>query len=304
MVFKRSEDRGATWSSLTVFFSNSTEESTNVVGNAAPVVDATTGRIWVPFCRNNEEVFISYSDDDGRTWSTPEPHPELVLPEWKWVGLGPPAGLQLQPSGRLLIPSYHTTAFKGDGCASKGHTLISDDHGATWSIGSVSFGAPFFANECQAVQLTNGSVLINARTISTHRVQVVSDDGGETFNDPVVVEDPVQQTIEGCQGSIFRGPSSYGDGTSASALFFSNPNNDLVIRRNMTVFRSLDEGSTWEVHSNVDRGAVSYSAMAVLPAASDGDSDGDGDLFLLYERSEVMQIVFEPDEIVVWKVPK
>ena len=187
-----------------ILWTNSSESEYNIVGNAAPVQDSTTGRIWIPFCRNNEQVFITYSDDDGITWSDPEYHPELVKSDWKWVGLGPPSGIELR-SGRLLIPSYHTSLWKGDGCASKGHTLYSDDHGATWSIGSEEFGSPFLSNECQAVELGDGSVLINARVVSTHRIQVVSVDGGLTFGEPTVVEG-LSEPIEGCEGSIIRYP--------------------------------------------------------------------------------------------------
>lgn len=295
LVYKRSSDGGKTWTSLQLFYSNSTTDDTNVIGNAAPVVDASTGRIWLPFCRNNEEVWISFSDDDGATWSAPVYHPQLVLPSWKWVGLGPPAGIQLR-SGRLLIPSYHTTLIKGDGCLSKGHTVYSDDHGATWHIGSEAFGAPYLANECQAVQLKNGSVLINARTLSTHRIQVLSHDAGLSFDSPVVVDPVIQQTVEGCEGSLIRDVSS-------NVLYFSNPNSDAVIRRNMTVFQSTDEGVSWNVLVNVDTGAVSYSAMQLYPWTVEGDTTPT-DLLLLYERSNSIEIVFEPDEIVLWKVPR
>ena len=290
MVIKRSLDGGVTWSPLGLFYSNSTVDAATVIGNAAPVQDSSTGRIWVPFCRNNEEVYISYSDDDGITWSNPVYHPELVLDGWKWVGLGPPGGIQLS-SGRLLIPSYHTNKFKGDGCVSKGHTLISDDHGATWSIGSSSFGEPFMANECQAVELANGNILIAARTISTYRIQIISSDGGITFQAPTVVpHDYLQQTIEGCEGSIVRDPST-------GALYFSNPNNDLLIRRNMTVFKSLDDGQSWIEFAAVDKGAVSYSSMQIYSSTSSST-----ELLLLYERSNTMQIVFDPDEIVLYKM--
>lgn len=138
LVMKRSSDGGTTWSSLQLFYSNSTDTVTNVIGNAAPVQDTSTGRIWMPFCRNNEEVFLSYSDDDGVTWSTPLQAPYLTSPDWKWVGLGPPGGLQLS-SGRLLIPGYHTTLIKGDGLISKGHTLLSDDGGETWYISRLPY---------------------------------------------------------------------------------------------------------------------------------------------------------------------
>jgi sialidase-1 len=208
LVYKRSTDGGQTWSKLQVLWTNSSDIEFNVVGNAAPVQDSFTGRIWIPMCRNNEEVFMSYSDDDGLTWTEPEYRPELVKNDWKWVGLGPPSGIQLS-TGRMLIPSYHTTLWKGDGCASRGHTLYSDDHGASWHIGSEEFGAPYLSNECQAVELGNGSVLINARVVSTHRIQVVSTDGGLTFGEPVVVEG-LSEPIEGCEGSIVRFSGRHG----------------------------------------------------------------------------------------------
>mmetsp|Transcript_8571 Transcript_8571/g.12794 ORF Transcript_8571/g.12794 Transcript_8571/m.12794 type:complete len:374 (+) Transcript_8571:32-1153(+) len=294
LVYKRSVDNGATWSPINVLWTNSSTTEFNVLGNAAPVQDISTGRIWIPFCRNNEEVFITYSDDDGESWSPPVHHPELVLGDWKWVGLGPPAGIQLS-SGRLLIPSYHTTLWKGDGCASRGHTLYSDDHGVTWAIGSAEFGAPFLSNECQAVELRNGSVLINARVVSTHRIQVVSDDGGLSFGPPSVVNG-LSEPIEGCEGSTI----GYNGGSGPAALFYSGPYTDGLFRRNMSILTSRDEGLNWYPVTTVDRGAVSYSALQVIPANEISDSDIIG---LLYERSDSLEIVFEPDEIRFWKYP-
>jgi sialidase-1 len=296
LVFKRSVDGGTTWSSLGIIWSNSSSEEPNVVGNAAPVQD-TNGRIWMPFCRNNEEVFITFSDDDGLTWSSPEYHPELVLEDWKWVGLGPPGGLLLS-TGRMVIPSYHTVKWKGDGCASRGHTLISDDNGVTWQIGSSEFGAPYLSNECQAVELGNGTLLINARTVSTHRIQVMSHDGGLTFEDPYQVNGLVEP-IEGCEGSLIRYP---GDQKTPSVLLYSGPNNNGLFRRNMTVMKSFD-GLTWETHRIVDRGAVSYSSLQIIPPLLSVTSGETDEIGLLYERSNVMQIVFEPDEILFVRYP-
>ena len=186
LVYKRSFDNGLTWSPLQVFFSNSTESTSHVIGNAAPVQDQKTGRIWTPFCEDNEIVYMTYSDDDGETWAPPVLQPQLVRPTWKWVGLGPPGGIQLS-TGRLLIPGYHTTLIKGNGLASKGHTIYSDDGGRVWRMGSADFGSPYLLNECQAVELKNGSVLINARTLVSRRVQIISDDGGLTFGNAYVV---------------------------------------------------------------------------------------------------------------------
>ena len=60
LVFKRSFNNGATWSPLRILYSNSTNKSSPevsvVIGNAAPVQDRNTGRIVLPFCRNNLQV--------------------------------------------------------------------------------------------------------------------------------------------------------------------------------------------------------------------------------------------------------
>jgi sialidase-1 len=277
-------DNGKTWSNLGVLFTNSSETETNVIGNAAPVQDSSTGRIWMPFCRNNEEVFITYSDDDGVTWAEPTLQPQLTTPEWKWIGLGPPGGIQLS-SGRLLIPAYHTNKWKGDGCVSYGYTIYSDDHGATWSIGSSSFGAPYLANECQAVELKNGSVLINSRTLTNKRIQTISNDGGITFEAPIVIED-LHQPLEGCEGSIVRDPVG-------EKLYFSDPYSTSVVRMNMTIFQSNDDGLHWSHFHTVDQGSVAYSSLQLNMHTRE--------LELLYERSDTPALVFEPDEIVYWK---
>lgn len=104
----------------------------------------------------------------------------------------------------------------------------------------------------------------------------------------------------------------------------------------MTVLRSLDEGATWEVFRSIDRGAVAYSALQIIPppstsaysispksASSKAGKASYQDqpqplyeltdrrsqenelrshlspsiLGLLYERSDNMSIVFAPDQI-------
>merc|ERR1719443_715778 len=68
------------------------------------------------------------------------------------------------------------------------------------------------------VQLSNGSVLTNSRSLSTgtpqFRVQARSDDGGETFGATRFVYD-LPQPFNGCQGSLVRG--------TGDALYLSGP---------------------------------------------------------------------------------
>ena len=65
-----------------------------VIGNAAPV-QLSSGRILLPHTRNNSDVWLMSSDDDGVGWSTPRMLQNVTLPAWKWVGTGPPGSIQL-----------------------------------------------------------------------------------------------------------------------------------------------------------------------------------------------------------------
>ena len=78
-----------------------------VIGNAAPVQIRATGRILIPHTRNNSDVWLTYSDDDGRTWSTATLIHNVSLADWKWIGTGPPGSLELS-GGRIIVPSYHS----------------------------------------------------------------------------------------------------------------------------------------------------------------------------------------------------
>jgi hypothetical protein len=80
-VVRRSEDSGKTWGDEIVVF----DEKGNVAGNPCPVVDQSTGRIWslqtwnshqvgesqikAGFGEDSRRVFVTYSDDDGKTWA-------------------------------------------------------------------------------------------------------------------------------------------------------------------------------------------------------------------------------------------
>jgi Neuraminidase (sialidase) len=71
LIYRRSHDNGQTWSDAHILHSNSSSTESNVIGNAAPVVNSK-GRVIVPFNRNNRETWMMYSDDDGYTWSQAE----------------------------------------------------------------------------------------------------------------------------------------------------------------------------------------------------------------------------------------
>lgn len=287
IVMKRSSDGGATWSNLTVVYSNSTEDSFVVIGNAAAVQERSSGNIIMPFCRNNLQVMLTISSDDGYTWSPPRNITSATLPEWKWVGTGPPSSIQLE-SGRIVTPSYHDSwPHWTDGDISEGHVIYSDDLGVSWSIGGMIL-SPELPNECQAVDLGNNTILVNARSTGTYRLQSLSYDGGMTFT-PAQEVPELREPGQGCEGSIIRD-------SNTGLLFFSNPSShDFVFRTNMSIHSSDDNGSTWHPYSVVDPGPSGYSSLVQLQ---------NGSIALLYERAPPpVQLVFVPLHIsflIVW----
>ena len=68
----------------------------------------------------------TFSDDDGLTFSPPQTIGNVTKPNWKWVALGPPGGLQLQ-SNRILIPGdYSTKCNAKSGSFSTGFVVLND----------------------------------------------------------------------------------------------------------------------------------------------------------------------------------
>jgi len=153
---------------LKILYTNSSKAESNVIGNAAPVQLKQNGRILLPFCRNNFEVWLTYSDDDGVSWILPFQLPNATRSEWKWIGTGPPASLQLA-SGRILVPSYHSQ-LHGDGDIAHCHMIVSDDYGKTWFVGGSLTGI-YLSSECQVVELAPNTILVNARGNGPFRLQ-------------------------------------------------------------------------------------------------------------------------------------
>ena len=259
IVLKRSDDGGKTWGPLQVV----AEDGANTVGNPCPVVDRDTGRIWLPLTRNlgedsereilaqtaksTRQVWLAHSDDEGRSWSAPQDITATTkAKDWTWYATGPGVGIQLK-SGRLLIPCDHAAAGSK---MFRSHAIYSDDHGRTWR-----HGAPVgdLTNECQAVELRDGSVLMNMRSYhGRHRRAVaVSHDGGETWGS-VRLDDALIEPV--CQASLIR---------HRRRLLFSNPASEK--REKMTVRLSKDEGRTWPALRLLHAGPAAYSCLTILP---------------------------------------
>ena len=235
LVLKRSGDGGKTWGEIEMIRTETrhgggTSVPGEVIGNAAPV-QLASGRILIPHTWNNSQVWITSSDDDGKTWSTARQVENVVLDDWVWVATGPPGSIQLRKSGRIIVPCYHGNVTRGNlfNNIVHGHVMISDDEGETWHLNRNPeyFGSGDKAsNEAQAVELSNGTILINARSLANpfmnqYRIQVSSHDGGETWTETRFVHE-LPQPIDGCEGSFVAG---------SGALYFSGPQSKLLRER-------------------------------------------------------------------------
>ncbi|GMI06457.1 hypothetical protein TrLO_g11798 [Triparma laevis f. longispina] len=289
LVMRRSTDEGSTWSDLTIFQSH----GNNTSGNIAPVSVPSINTIFAPFTIDNRATWMTKSVDDGLTWSEPFEMPDMRKDDWIWVGLGPPAGLLLR-SGKILIPGYHNTISMGNGSSlgsgfTKGHTMMSDDNGETWYLGSEEFGDHYYVNELQAAQLPDDRVIVNSRVLNDKRVLSISEDEGLTFKENRIA-DTLRQTFQGCEGSMIYH-------STQNLLLYSGVQGRLplrIYRENMTIFESKDEGETWSLNSIVDLGSSAYSAMLQV-----GEDVG-----ILYERSECEKhgkekcpVIFLPEAI-------
>ncbi len=259
LVVKRSFDQGRTWSAMQIIW----DDGDNTIGNPCPVVDQTTGTIWMPFCRNNDRVFMTSSTDDGLTWATPiEITSTVKLPNWRWYATGPGVGIQLEKGlhqGRLVIPCDNTARDASNNTIWSSHVIYSDDHGQTWQLGGVITPK---MNECQVVELADGRLMMNMRNSDSSqdfRAIATSNDGGMTWSeishDPTLIE-PI------CQASFLR--YTLATDYDKNRLIFSNPASTSS-RVSMTVRLSYDEGQTWPVARLLHAGAAAYSCLAVLP---------------------------------------
>ncbi len=274
MLVKRSADNGATWSDQQVIW----DDGVNVCGNPCPVVDQKSGTIFLLMTRNlgtdhepqiikqesedTRRIFISSSSDDGLTWTTPTEITQDVKQEnWTWYATGPCTGIQLQRgerAGRLVIPCDHIEAETEKYFS---HIIYSDDAGQTWHLGG---STPVDqVNECQAVELADGRLMLNMRNYNRREFQYraisTSEDGGESWSE-VYYDSTLIEPI--CQASFIRYTLESEDGKNR--LLFSNPASE-ESRVKMTVRLSYDEGKTWPVARTLHEGPSAYSGLAVLP---------------------------------------
>lgn len=270
IVLKRSLDNGDTWQPMRILV----EEGLNTMGNPSPVVDHSTGVIWLLFCKNNILVYVMKSVDDGVTWSDPiEITKDVKKEDWYWYATGPCHGIQLK-NGKLVIPCDHAEGPRVRGDMNYSHMIYSEDHGSSWKLGE-SIGP--YMNECTLEETYDGSLYVNMRNYAPSpndhvRAYAWSKDDGMTWTkvkfDKTLIE-PI------CQASVIRFTGK--DKHDKNRILFSNPASQEE-RVKMTIRLSYDECKTWPVSKLLNKGPSAYSDLAVAPNMT---------LCCLYERGEM-----------------
>jgi sialidase-1 len=287
ILLKRSTDGGRTWSAQQVVW----DDADNTCGNPCPVVDATTGTVWLLLTHNlgtdhenaiitkkaksTRTVWVTSSRDHGATWAAPiEITRTTKDPSWGWYATGPGVGIQIKhgpQAGRLVIPcdhSYDDPAGKVRGGPYEygSHAIFSDDHGRTWQLGGVIRPK---VNECQVAELFDGrgTLLMDMRSYfgRSRRSHARSSDGGRTWSYPQDAPSLVEPV---CQASLLR--------HEPNLLLFSNPA-DPKARVRLTVRASADDGRSWRDVAELHAGPSAYSCLVSLDAQTAG---------CLYERGD------------------
>lgn len=267
LVMKSSDDGGKNWSALKVIW----DDNENVCGNPAPVVDRTTGDIYLLLTwnlgedherdiiagksKNTRRVFVTSSSSNGDNWTTPkEITSSTKRDNWTWYATGPCHGIQLKQGeykGRLVIPCDHIEAKTGKYFS---HIIYSDNHGKTWQLGGTT--PQNQVNECTVAELPNGKLLLNMRNYDrTQKSRKISwsENGGQTWSniqsDTALIE-PI------CQASLLFSEEN-------ETLYFLNPANT-DNRTNMTLKSSTNWGKSWKLEKVLYPGASAYSDLTLI----------------------------------------
>jgi len=291
---RRSVDGGKTWGAVQHVAHNAPRiegnpkkkvggEHEQTVNNPVAIVDRD-GTVHFLYCVNYTRCFYQRSKDDGLTFTAPVEITSAFagFGRRNVIATGPGHGIQLA-TGRLLVPVWVGSDRADDPAKHEAATIYSDDHGQTWKAGDIAIpqdGEFLRPNECSVVQLSDGSVMMNARTESktNRRAVTTSPDGVSRWAAPRF-DDALWDAI--CMGSLTTPPQAPG-----VVLFATTHNLKLdekgqwvpgarAPRRNLSVNLSRDDGKTWAASKPLEPGSSAYSDLAVLP---------DGTILCFYEK--------------------
>ena len=242
---------------------------------------------------NTNYLWMSYSDDDGKTWSAPKDITYGIRKDWMhFLGTGPGTGIALHSGphkGRLVIPAYTTNNVSYLSGSQSSRVIYSDDHGETWHAGeavndnrpvgnqtihSSTMNNPGAQNtESTVVQLNNGDLKLFMRGLTGDLQVATSKDGGATWEKEIKRYPEVKDAY--VQMSAIH---TMHDGKEYVLL--SNAAGPGRERKNGLVHLARVEENgelTWLKHNPIQSGKFAYNSLQDL---------GNGEFGLLYEHAD------------------
>jgi len=243
---------------------------------------------------NTNYLWMSYSDDDGKTWSAPKDITYGIRKDWMhFLGTGPGTGIALHSGphkGRLVIPAYTTNNVSYLSGSQSSRVIYSDDHGETWHAGeavndnrpvgnqtihSSTMNNPGAQNtESTVVQLNNGDLKLFMRGLTGDLQVATSKDGGATWEkdvkrysdvkDVYVQMSAIHTVQDGKEYIILSNAGGPGRYNGLVHLARVEANGDL----------------TWIKHNPIQSGKFAYNSLQDL---------GNGEFGLLYEHATATQ---------------
>ena len=238
-------------------------------------------------------LWMSYSDDDGKTWSAPQDITPMVKADWmKFLGVGPGTGITLHTGphkGRIIVPTYTTNQTSHLNGSQSSRIIYSDDHGKTWHMGdAVNDNRPVGNEiihsstmnnsgaqntESSVVQLNNGDLKLFMRGLTGDLQVATSKDGGATWEKEIKRYPEVKDAY--VQMSAIH---TMHDGKEY--ILLSNAAGPGRERKNGLVHLARVEENgelTWLKHNPIQSGKFAYNSIQDL---------GNGEYGLLYEHAD------------------
>lgn len=258
--------------------------------DTAPLKAVMTNYLW-----------LTYSDDDGKTWSSPIDITPQVKADWmRFFGTAPGNGIQLK-NGALVMPIYYTNSYNRQSAA----VIISHDGGKTWERGEspndsllVSEGgsrllksAKNEITESQLIELDNGDLKLFSRNLAGKvRISTSKDSGYTWLADPDFDEELLDAYS---QLSVIKYSKRI---NGKEYVIFANPHSSSRSRVNGKVFLGeiqADGSIQWKSTTTISPGSYAYNSLTELP---------NGDIGLLYEESpsKIQYVSFNLAEL-LWK---
>ena len=242
---------------------------------------------------NTSYLWMSYSDDDGQTWSAPRDITPGIRQDWmKFLGTGPGTGIVLRTGahkGRILVPAYTTNNISHLGGSQSSRLIYSDDHGVTWHAGEAPNDNRPVENkiihssnmnnggaqntESTVLQLNNGDVKLFMRGLTGDLQVATSKDGGVTWEKTIKRYPEVKDAY--VQMSAIH---TMHDGKEY--ILLSNAAGPGRERKDGLVHLARVEKNgelTWIKHHLIQGGEFAYNSVQDL---------GNGEYGILYEHSE------------------